>query len=125
MDGAVLRHNRTGTNNSSNGAFLGLRVTLTNGGAVYLTTNQAEGRTLHRGRGCDACHGLGYRGRVAISEFLPLTSEIQDLILDRASATRIRKQANQSGMKTLAQNGWDKVAQGVTTAEEVLRVTSL
>jgi type II secretory ATPase GspE/PulE/Tfp pilus assembly ATPase PilB-like protein len=86
---------------------------------------EREGRTLYRGRGCRECNQSGYRGRLAINEFLPLTPELQDLILRRASAKMIREKADALGMATLAADGLQKVAQGVTTAEEVLRVTSL
>ncbi|MBN1557404.1 MAG: type II/IV secretion system protein, partial [Lentisphaerae bacterium] len=79
----------------------------------------------YAGQGCAECRGRGYRGRVAIAEFLPLRDEIQELILQRASAAAIRKQADTLGMDTLARNGWEKVAAGVTTVEEVLRVTSM
>jgi len=84
-----------------------------------------DGQTLYRGAGCSRCNGSGYKGRVAICEFLPLAPEIQALILEKASAKTIREQADALGMSTLAQDGWDKVQEGVTTAEEVMRVTSL
>ncbi|MGQ9660803.1 MAG: GspE/PulE family protein [Kiritimatiellia bacterium] len=86
---------------------------------------EVEGRHLHRGKGCKACGNRGYQGRVAICEILPLVSEIQDCILRKASARAIREQADALGMKTLAQDGWEKVEQGITTFEEVLRVTRL
>ena len=86
---------------------------------------EAEGRQLYRGQGCASCRNSGYHGRVAISEIMPLESEIQSLILVRSSAKLIREKADSLGMRTLYQDGWDKVAQGITTAEEVLRVTSL
>ena len=86
---------------------------------------QEEGRTLFRGRGCRRCNHSGYHGREAIAEFLPLVSEIQRAILDKASAKEVRTKADELGMATLAQTGEAKVAQGVTTLEELLRVTSL
>lgn len=85
----------------------------------------SDGKTLYRGTGCKACSGSGYRGRVAIAEFIPLRPEIQSLILERASAAQIREKANALNMSTLADDGMAKVAQGVTTVEEVLRVTSM
>jgi type II secretory ATPase GspE/PulE/Tfp pilus assembly ATPase PilB-like protein len=84
-----------------------------------------DGRTLFRSRGCRACSQTGFRGRMAISEFLLLTPAIQDLIMKRSSAVTIRKEADTQGMAVLAHDGWDKVAKGLTTAEEVLRVTTL
>lgn len=86
---------------------------------------EADGRTLFRGRGCRACNKSGFHGRIAICEFLPLVPAIQDLILQKSSATRIREAADKLGMRRLADDGWEKVLKGVTTAEEVLRVTAL
>jgi general secretion pathway protein E len=73
--------------------------------------------------GCDACSGTGYLGRVGIFEFLPVTSEICKVIVQRADAGAIRSLAVQMGMRLLRDDGWDKVRQGVTTLAEVLRVT--
>jgi type II secretory ATPase GspE/PulE/Tfp pilus assembly ATPase PilB-like protein len=84
---------------------------------------ESGGRRVFRGAGCRECNRSGFRGRVAISEFLPLTTEIQELILERAPAAVIRTRADALGMATLAQDGWRKVEDGITTAEEVLRVT--
>lgn len=81
-------------------------------------------KTLRYGRGCPACKGTGYKGRTAIYEFLPLNERIQQLILQRASSHDIAHAAIQTGqMRTLRQDGWRKIQQGVTTPEEVLRVT--
>ena len=65
----------------------------------------------------------GYSGREAIYEFLVLRNRIQKLILNRASANEIKKEAVALGMKTLRQSGWDKVKGGITTLQEVIRVT--
>jgi len=78
---------------------------------------------LHRGRGCEGCKGTGYQGRTAIYEFLVVDEAVQALILRRASAGEIARAARQEGMRTLRQDGWRKILQGVTTPEEVLRVT--
>lgn len=86
---------------------------------------EADGRRLFKGKGCRQCNGTGYRGRVAIAEFLPLAPDIERLIVARAPARDIRECANGLGMTTLAEDGWRKVAAGVTTAEEVLRVTRM
>ncbi len=88
---------------------------------------QVEGQdpARWRGRGCRVCGQTGYRGRVAIAEFMPLLPALQELVLQRASALQLRQAADRLGMKTLGQDGWDKVAEGVTTADEVRRVTSL
>jgi type II secretory ATPase GspE/PulE/Tfp pilus assembly ATPase PilB-like protein len=73
--------------------------------------------------GCDACHSTGYSGREAIYEFLVLDNELQRLILQRASTNEIKGKAVAGGMRTLRQSGWEKVAQGLTTLQEVMRVT--
>ena len=86
---------------------------------------EQDGRLLHRGAGCRKCNQSGYRGRVAICEFLPLEAEVREMILAKASAKAIREHANEMGLATMAADGWEKVEKGVTTAEEVLRVTSI
>ncbi|NQT92822.1 MAG: Flp pilus assembly complex ATPase component TadA [Lentisphaerae bacterium] len=86
---------------------------------------QVEGETRYRAAGCKHCNGTGYHGRIAISEILPLVPGLRQLVLDRASAQAIREKANELGMVTLAVDGRDKVARGITTPEEVLRVTSM
>ncbi|MDA1045189.1 MAG: GspE/PulE family protein, partial [Verrucomicrobia bacterium] len=84
-----------------------------------------DGETRYRGTGCRSCNQSGFRGRIAISEFLPLTPPIRSMILARDSAKDIRDKADALGMPTMAKDGWDKVKRGLTTAEEVLRVTSI
>ena len=80
--------------------------------------------TLRYGRGCQACQGIGYKGRTAIYEFLLVSEAIQPLILTRASSHEIAQAARQLGkMRSLRQDGWEKIRQGLTTPEEVLRVT--
>ncbi len=78
---------------------------------------------LRIGKGCDACAGTGYRGRMGIFELLTVDEEIKDLILARADAGAIRERAVARGMALLRQDGWSKVRHGITTIEEVLRVT--
>ncbi len=79
---------------------------------------------LRVGRGCPLCKGTGYQGRTAIYEFLVVTDQIQQLILQRASSQEIALAAQRTGtMRTLRQDGWQKILQGVTTPQEVLRVT--
>ncbi|MBN1507506.1 MAG: type II secretion system ATPase GspE [Sedimentisphaerales bacterium] len=73
--------------------------------------------------GCSNCSGTGYRGRMGIFELLVLEDEIRELILTDARAHRIRQAAMKKGMRTLREDGQGKVSRGLTTAEEVLRVT--
>lgn len=79
---------------------------------------------LHHAIGCPACAGMGYRGRVAIIEFLPMTTTISKLIMAREDADAIQQLAIAEGMTTLYENGLAKMIQGITTLEEVLRVTT-
>jgi type II secretion system protein E len=81
--------------------------------------------TLSRGRGCPACMDTGYRGRIAIFELLTIDDDIRDLVLARASAREIKERAISFGMRTLYEDGIDKVKKGITTVEEVLRVTQV
>jgi type II secretion system protein E len=78
---------------------------------------------LHRGAGCDACRGTGYRGRTGIYELLTVTEDVRSMILRRASAGEIRRHAMERGqLRTLREDGWAKTMAGVTTVEELLRV---
>jgi type IV pilus assembly protein PilB len=79
--------------------------------------------SLFRGKGCQACSFTGMKGRVAIYEVMPVSQEIRELILRNASTAEIREVARSQGMRSLRQNGLQKVLDGVTTVEEVLRVT--
>ena len=79
--------------------------------------------TFKRGTGCEHCHHTGYRGRTGIYEVLPLASDIRAMIRANASAKELRRAAIQAGMVTLRHDGARKAAQGVTTLEEVLRVS--
>jgi type IV pilus assembly protein PilB len=80
-------------------------------------------RPVYEGRGCPECNGLGFRGRHAITEFLPVTDRIKELILERRPSSEIRKAAEADGMTNLRQSGLEKVWQGNTTLREVNRVT--
>lgn len=78
---------------------------------------------LYRAAGCQACSNTGYRGRVALHEIMTLSDEIETLVVTRATGSEIRQVALEQGMISLREDGWSKVAQGLTTIEEVLRVT--
>jgi type II secretion system protein E len=80
--------------------------------------------TFYHGAGCDRCKRRGYLGRAAILEVLPVSESIRRLIIKRASAAVIKSQAISEGMKSLRAVGIDKAREGVTTLEEVCRVTS-
>jgi type IV pilus assembly protein PilB len=78
---------------------------------------------FYKGKGCQTCNFTGMKGRVAIYEVMPVTTELRDLMLRNATTAEIRDTACSQGMKTLRQNALQKVVDGVTTVEEVLRVT--
>ena len=77
------------------------------------------------GKGCEQCGGTGYKGRQGLYEVMPITPALRELILDRASTSELRKQAQAEGMLTLRQDGLLKIQQGITTIEEVLRETTV
>ena len=78
---------------------------------------------IHEVKGCEQCSYSGYWGRKGIFEFLRITEEIQKLILGKKDANIIKEAARLNGMRTLREDGWLKVKQGITTVSEVLRVT--
>ncbi|MEY2541761.1 MAG: type pilus assembly protein PilB, partial [Verrucomicrobiota bacterium] len=79
---------------------------------------------FYHGSGCDRCKGRGYLGRAAIIEALPVSEAIRRLIIKRASAAILKNQAISEGMKTLRMVGIEKALEGITTLEEILRVTA-
>jgi general secretion pathway protein E len=82
-----------------------------------------SGTTLFRGKGCSDCRETGYRSRMGVYEFLPMTEELRSLTLRKASGQELRQRAIAAGMTTLRQDGWAKCCEGLTTIDEVLRVT--
>ena len=79
--------------------------------------------TCHKGKGCPACNNTGYKGRVALYEVMPVKDELKELILEGASSAELKRAAIRLGMKSLRMSGLTKVAEGVTTIEEVMRVS--
>jgi type IV pilus assembly protein PilB len=77
------------------------------------------------GAGCEECRQQGYQGRKGIYELLLVSEAIRPLIMNRANATAIAQRAMEAGMRTLRTDGWNKVKNGETTIEEVLRVTQM
>ena len=88
----------------------------------YLGEEEVE---IYKGEGCRACNETGYRGRTAIHEILDVSNEIKKLIVKNASAAEIGEVAAQEGMISLEKSGLTKLKQGITTAEEVMRVTKV
>ena len=79
-------------------------------------------KIFYKGEGCNRCSGSGYKGRVGIHEVLEVTEKIRDLIMKKANADEIRRAAIEEGMITMMQDGFEKVVNGETTIEEILRV---
>ncbi len=84
----------------------------------------AEEIKAWKGTGCLECNHTGYKGRVAIYEFFLLDEEIQDMVSAHAGTTELRKAAMERGMRSLRQDGWEKVSLGYTSIDEVQRITS-
>lgn len=83
---------------------------------------QHKPKQFLRGKGCEKCHNTRYRGRIAIHEMLELDDPLRKLVSRDAGAAELRKQAIESGMITMRQDGIEKVKQGITTIEEVMQV---
>jgi type IV pilus assembly protein PilB len=78
---------------------------------------------VYRGKGCSVCNHTGYKGRVGLYEVMPITPEIRSMILENKSSDVIREKAIEQGMRTLKEDGIDKIIHGVTTIEELMRET--
>ena len=79
--------------------------------------------TVYQGAGCRKCNNTGYKGRLGIYELFVVTDLFKDLIVEKQSANIIKREARKHGMRTLREDGWNKVKAGLTTIEEVMRVT--
>src|SRR6185436_520200 len=90
---------------------------------IGIDPEQLEGKQIYRAQGCEKCWKTGYSGRTGIYELLPVSDKIRTLILKNADAGVIKKAALEEGFVTLREDGAMKVLNGVTTMEEVLRVT--
>jgi general secretion pathway protein E len=93
--------------------------------AVLQSVGLPEGTHAMRGKGCPKCNQTGFVGRCGIYELMYITDEIKSLVDARRSAADIKKKAVEQGMKTLRQDGLEKVMKGITPLEEVLRVTEI
>jgi general secretion pathway protein E len=86
-------------------------------------TPEGEVIICYKGAGCESCFGSGYTGRVGIFELMELNDEIRKMIMANKDSVEITTVARRNGMRNLREDGWMKVASGLTTAEEVMRVT--
>ncbi|MEW6158688.1 MAG: ATPase, T2SS/T4P/T4SS family [Verrucomicrobiota bacterium] len=90
---------------------------------IGFPADEIDSAKFWKGAGCEECRQLGYQGRMGIYELLLLNEAIRPLILNRAPSSTIAQCAIENGMRTLRTDGWNKVRAGLTTIEEVLRVT--
>ncbi|HKQ48130.1 MAG TPA: ATPase, T2SS/T4P/T4SS family [Phycisphaerae bacterium] len=88
-----------------------------------MTEEMIAGKTLYKAVGCSHCNNSGYRGRQGIFEMLTMNHELRELAFNRAGAQEIRKAAKAAGMTSLLQDGHRKILRGVTTTEEISRIT--
>lgn len=88
---------------------------------IGIPEEEAKSIQCYKGRGCDKCSNTGYKGRIALYEVMMLYDELKELILAGAPASELKRTAMRLGMKTLRQSGIDKLKQGITTIEEVVR----
>jgi len=91
---------------------------------VGIPAAEARHVKVRQGKGCTKCAGTGYKGRIALYEVMPMYEEIREFILNGASAAEIKREAMRLGMASLRQSGLSRLKEGVTTIEEVLRVTA-
>ncbi len=90
---------------------------------LSLTPEHVAGRQLYRGRGCDHCHGSGYKGRMGIFEILVLDDGLRDMIMNETSMSVFKAEAKKRGMRTLRECGLEAIYNGQTTIDEVVRET--
>jgi type IV pilus assembly protein PilB len=91
--------------------------------AAYMQKIGAPVDKLFQGAGCEKCRQTGYKGRVGIYEFLELDDDLRDIITSNPTLTDMRRAAREKGMRTLREDGIKKVAEGLTTVEEIMRAT--
>jgi general secretion pathway protein E/type IV pilus assembly protein PilB len=93
------------------------------GGDIPADFKIEKGTKLFRGAGCRDCRGTGYRGRMGIYELLLITNQMREMIVNRKSASDLQVVARRDGLKLMRDDGWNKVLKGMTTIEEIIRVT--
>ena len=92
---------------------------------IQLGFSEEEAQTIkcYKGKGCPSCYNSGYKGRIALYEVMPLKDQIKEMILEGGSADELKKTAMRLGMKTLRMSGLAKIKTGVTSIDEIVRVT--
>ena len=91
--------------------------------SIGISKQQLANHTLYQAKGCEKCFNTGYRGRIGIFEIMRMKEGLKNLILKAYDASQIKQYALRENMKTLRMSGIEKVLDGKTTIEEVLRVT--
>jgi len=91
---------------------------------LQLDPKDAKDATFMEGAGCVDCNNSGYRGRQGVYEVMNLSPRLRDLILERSSATDIKRVAIQEGMLTLRRDALQKLKRGITSVQEVLKETA-
>ena len=91
---------------------------------LKLTPEELKNITFYKGAGCSACNGTGYKGRAGLYEVMPMTTRIQEMVMDKKPPYLIKQAAVEDGMVSLRMAGIEKLREGVTTADEVLGATS-
>ncbi len=92
---------------------------------IGLSVDELPDGLLYRGKGCANCFQTGYVDRTAIYEILPISEQVKEQVMDRESAAAIKRASIERGCMTLRMDGAEKVQRGITTVQEVLRVTQL
>lgn len=87
------------------------------------TDEELDGKSIYHGAGCKRCSGSGYRGRRGIFEMVVMNTELRDLAFKKSTATQLRAAARAAGMRTLVEDGRAKILEGITTPEDLLRVS--
>jgi type IV pilus assembly protein PilB len=90
---------------------------------IGFSEEEAKMVKCYKGKGCPTCNNSGYKGRIALYEVMPVNPEIREMVLEGASADEIKRTAIRLGMKSLRMSGLTKIKEGVTSIEEVLRIT--
>ena len=88
-----------------------------------MTEEEYDGGSMMKGVGCSVCGDTGYKGRVALYEIMPITDRLKEAVLQGYSSGELKKVAVEDGLQTLRRSGLRKILQGMTTLEEILRVT--
>jgi type IV pilus assembly protein PilB len=91
---------------------------------IGLSAAEAKHTAVHYGTGCTKCSGTGYKGRIALYECMTMTETLKEFVLNGASTAELKREAIRQGMQTLRGSGLKFLKEGVTTIEEVLRVTA-